>query len=1084
MTSPLVHQPTVHGNRIVFVSEDDLWSVSTDGGRARRLTSGSGRMEGPRFSRDGRTLAVSATEEGSRDIFTLDSDGGPLERRTWFGGPITACGFDPEGRIVVSTAVREPFSKASVLFAVPPAPDAPVPLQLGIAHGIAWSDSGRRALLRHGGDLAPWQRYRGGRVGRIWVEHDPDGDQEPTFSLLPDFGGNTASLMWIGDRLFFLSDHAADDAESGVGNLWSALPDGSDLRQHTFHTDAPARHAQTDGRRVVYTHAGDLWCVDMPDGTPRKLDVHTHSQRTRTQLRFPNAKKTLQGIALHPEGHSLALTTRGKPFVGGHWEGPMVQVGILQGVHHRLVRFLEDGQHLVWASDADGEDHLEICNLMTGAVRRLDFGLDLGRATSLAVGPGGRLAMTNHRLELFVLDIGGDEQPPHAVRVQKSEGGRLLHPTWSPDGRWLAWTAFVDAWGRSQIVLAEVSGTGADTLIQSVTALTRGRYRDRLPDFDPLGRYLYFLSDREFDPISDGTRFSYAFPRGSRPYLFTLQADQPHPFRPQPRDLGKQRPKKPPKELTVHLDGIQRRIVRFPISDSRYTNIAGLPSGRVLVSRSAMVSATKRRWNTGGPPSADDQLLLWDFDDYELIPILSKITGFTLDHPRKTAAVRVGNAVRVIPADPDKGKRGEIKKGGRSPSRKTFWIDTNRIRLEVDPTAEWTQMIDEAWRLMRDHFWDPGMAGVDWDATRDRYRALAERASVRSEVSDLLWCMNGELGTSHAYEMGGEYRSQAIRRIGRLGVDTRWDGEAWEVTAIHPGDLGHPSRSAPLCAPPANARVGTRIHAVNGVPVSQHPPLAAQLVGHSNQSVLIAISHPGGDPYPVEVRPLVDDRTARYRTWVEANRAAVREATDGRAGYVHIPDMGPAGYADFHRDFLSECALDALVVDVRFNRGGHVSQLLLGQLMQRRLGYSRSRWFTPSPYPAYSVLGPMVALTNELAGSDGDIFSYHWKALQLGPLVGTRTWGGVVGISPRNRLVDGTIVTQPEFATWVEGGPGYGVENRGVDPDHEVHVAPHDVRQGRDPQLEFALTLLSERLEREDPKRPPLTRPSETPDEG
>lgn len=1052
MIEPLVKHPAIRGDRLVFVSEDDLWMTDPDGGLARRLTNGTGRMSTPRISRDGRQIAVSGTELGTRDLYTLDIDGGPLTRRTWLGAQIRVCGYDPLDQIVFASNAAQWFSRNHQLYRIGSKHGNPVPLWLGPAVSIAWGPDGERLLGRHSTDLARWRRYRGGRIGRLWFDSGA-GD----FTLLPDFGGDTTDPMLAQGRVYFLSD------TTGEANLHSCLPDGTDLAQHTHHHGFAARSAHCDGRSIVYTLGGDLWLYELDSATSRKLVLRTHSQRTRTQPRFPSARPHLQSYALHPQGHSIALCVRGKPFVGGLWEGPLLQLGAPQGVHHRLASFLADGERMVWASDAGGEEHLELYDLSTRTIRVLPAAI--GRARHISVGPGELIAVTNHAAELHLVDLLTDQ----VVRLDHSHTGRITGASFSPDGRWLSWSCPTSTGKLSRIRLASVHDLDAI----EITDLTPGDFHDHSPDFDPLGRFLYFLSDRELDPHHDSVRFDYGFPKGSRPYLIPLDAQSPSPFRPAPRGLGKSKPPKAPERLHIDLDGIAARVVRFPISDGIYTAIRGLPSGRVLLSRSPLVSATLKRWNRAGPPTAFGSLLLWDFDRYELSTVHSKLTSFTLDHPRATVAIRSGNDLRVFPADPDKGVRTELKKlAPRPTTRKGRWIDLARVRLTVDPPSEWAQMLDESWRLMRDHFWVEDMGAADWDQVREQYRALVPRVSVRSELSDLIWCMHGELGTSHAYEIGGEYRGEAVRRIGRLGADCSWDGEAWVIDRIHTGDPGHPTRSSPLSVPGVNARPGTRIHSVNGVGVSESPPLGALLVGYANRPVILELSEPNQPIRAVEVYPSADDAGARYRTWVNTNRTRVHEATHGRAGYLHIPNMGPTGFADFHRDFLSESAHDALLVDVRFNTGGHISQLLLGQLMQRRLAYTTSRHFRPTPYPRASVLGPMVCLTNELAGSDGDIFSAHWKALGLGPLVGTRTWGGIIGISPQNRLVDGTLTTQPEYANWFGDGSGYGVENRGVDPDIEVPITPMDHAAGRDPQLSRGIELLWEAIERDRPELP------------
>jgi tricorn protease len=375
-------------------------------------------------------------------------------------------------------------------------------------------------------------------------------------------------------------------------------------------------------------------------------------------------------------------------------------------------------------------------------------------------------------------------------------------------------------------------------------------------------------------------------------------------------------------------------------------------------------------------------------------------------------------------------------------------------------------MFKEAWRLQRDHFWAEDMSGVDWWLVLDRYMPLVGKVATRLEFSDLMWEMQGELGTSHAYELGGDYRPAPAYLIAHLAADLAYDGDpdgtgagAWRFTRIVDGDPWDPEAGSPLRAPGIRIRPGDRLLAVNGRPVDAATTPASLLVNQAGLAVELTVAGPDGKGRrTVVVSTLRDDRQARYREWVSANRARVHEATGGRVGYVHLPDMGARGYAEFHRSYLAEVERDALVVDVRFNGGGHVSQLVLEKLARRRIGYDVSRWGEPEPYPADSPAGPLVAITNEHAGSDGDIFTHCFKLLGLGPVVGKRTWGGVIGISPRHALVDGSLTTQPEYAFWFSD-VGWSVENYGTDPDVEVDIRPQDHVEGRDPQLDMAVEL-------------------------
>jgi tricorn protease len=387
-------------------------------------------------------------------------------------------------------------------------------------------------------------------------------------------------------------------------------------------------------------------------------------------------------------------------------------------------------------------------------------------------------------------------------------------------------------------------------------------------------------------------------------------------------------------------------------------------------------------------------------------------------------------------------------------------------------------MFREAWRLQRDQFWTPDMSKVDWGAVHDRYLPLVDRVGSRAEFSDLMWEMQGELGTSHCYELGGDYRPEPAYQTGYLGADFEYDEQngGWRVTKIIQGDSWGEKANSPLNRPGVNLREGDRLIAINGQPLDRDFPPTAVLVNLVGSEVTLTVAGEGEQtPRVVTVKTLSNEMPARYREWVEDNRRYVHEATNGRVGYVHIPDMGARGYAEFHRSYLAEVDRVGLIVDLRFNDGGHVSSLLLEKLARRRIGYDKKRWGEPEPYPLESVMGPIVALTNELAGSDGDIFSHGFKLMKLGPLVGKRTWGGVIGIWPRQALVDGTFTTQPEYSFWFED-VGWGVENYGTDPDIEIDNTPQDYARGIDAQLDRSIQEALRLLEENPPKMPDFSR--------
>lgn len=1078
--------PTISNETIVFVCEDDLWTVPISGGVARRLTSNLGATGSPQLSPNGKLLAFAGREEGPSEVYIMPALGGEAKRITYQGSNASIVGWDADGEnILYSSGAASAFG--AWLWSISPEGGEPKRLPYGPANHIAFGEDGGVILGRLTREPARWKRYRGGTAGQLWIDENGDGQFQPFTPVESNF----TTPLWIGNRIYFISDH------EGVGNIYSCNTSGEDMQRHTHQETYYCRSAQTDGIHIVYHAGADLWVYDIENKTNSHVDVDFRSPRIQRQRKFVNASQYLQDSMPSADGRAVVLTSRGKLFSMANWDGAVLQHGDRNGTRYRAPRWLNDGKRIVTLSDAGGEEALEIHTCDGSAeVRRLDE-LDIGHVRQLTVCPKGdnlkdQLLIVNQRFELLHIEL----ETPEMQVLDKSEYGRIGGATWSPDGKWIAYSFPVTDTTLS-IKFCNIE-TGETTYI------TKTEFRDYAPAWDPDGKYLYFLSHREFDPVGDALQFELSFPIATRPLLVTLQKDLPNPFVPAtpPPDEDKDKEKKEngdedseektdenddkskekkQKPISIELDGIEERVVAFPYSHGRYGQIAGIEGKAIFTTY-----PVKHAANVPGEDEQRDKgkLHAYDFKEQKKEVLVSDIASFTLAGDNKSLLYRTGDKLRVVKSGKKVDDGQKNNKGGSN--RHTGWIDLNRIRPSVIPTAEWKQMYREAWRLQRDYFWTEDMSDVDWENVYQRYIPLLERVATRGEFSDLMWEMQGELGTSHAYESGGDYRSSPNYGQGFLGTDFVYDAEnnGYRITHIVQGDTWNDRRDSPLNAPGINVQEGDILLSIGGQQLSQNVSPGELLVNLGGQEVQTTFKNASdGEKRVLTIKVLGGEGDLRYREWVAQNRKYVHEKTDGKVGYVHIPDMGSRGYAEFHRGYLAEVSYPALLIDVRYNGGGNVSQLILEKLSRHRIGYAVPRWGTPNPYPTASVLGPMITVTNENAGSDGDIFSHCFKLMKLGKLIGKRTWGGVIGISPHQGFVDGGRTTQPEYSFWFVD-VGWNVENYGTDPDIEVDYRPQDYMTNADPQLDKAIEILLQEMEENPPElpdfgnRPRLTLPN------
>ncbi|WP_327710687.1 S41 family peptidase [Streptomyces sp. NBC_00464] len=1068
--------PHLHDDLLCFAAEDDLWvaPLVPEGevpGRAWRVTVDRTRVSHPRFSPDGTRIAYTTWRTLDPEIHLAPVSGGPARRLTYWGSTdARVCGWTPDpgdaAQILAVSSHRQPFSYFSWAYSVPTdgSPGGRLPWGPVSDIAVADIDGERRTLLLTGKpphEPAAWKRYRGGATGRLWLHGE---------RLLPDIGGHLDSPMFVGGRIAFLSDH------EGVGNLYSCLPDGTDLRRHTDHDAFYARHASSDGHRVVYQCAGEVWLVDdlrSPDAVPRKLEVRLGGPRAGRRTYQVSAASNIDSLSVDETGRASAVAVRGSLYWLTHRDGPARTIADTPGVRVRLPEMLGSGGQVAYVTDAEGEDAIEIASLPRASgdrvPRRLASGR-VGRVQELIADPDGeRLAIASHDGRLLLLDTDEETSTGEPTELIRSVNGPVRDLAFSPDGAWLTWSH--PGIGRSlrKIKLARIQGPGAPTIVD----VTNGRFEDENPVFTGDGRYLAFLSWRGFDPVYDVHTGDLSFPLGCRPYLVPLSSATPSPFalspdgRPAAGGLdpvdSDEAETAEGSTVSVEFEGLESRVTPFPVSASKYSALYPVSGGGLVWLRWPISGALGETFANPADMSGRPTLEYFNIAKAKKTELVDHLDWFAVSGDASRLVVMDDGELRAVPAT----------EPGDNDS--TVYLDLRRILHEADPPAEWRGAYAEAGRLIRSYFWEPDMCGIDWPAILDQYRPLVERVSTPDEFADLLREVLGELGTSHAYvspARRNEGPPHYQRAIGLLGANfTCRDGE-WTLLRILPGDSSDSKARSPLAG--TGIREGAVLTHIDGRPVDPvagpYPLLSA--AGGTTVELTFRPAEGGGRSRRVAIVPLVDERPLRYQDWVAKRRQVVRDLSGGRCGYLHIPDMGGSGWAQFNRDLRLEVSRPALIVDVRGNAGGHISELVIEKLTRTILGWDLTRDAQPVSYASNAPRGPVVALADEATSSDGDMITAAFRLLKLGPVVGQRTWGGVVGMTGRHRLGDGTVITVPMNAAWFDTY-GWSVENHGVEPDLEALRTPLDWAEGRHAVLDDAVRVALDLLDAHPPATPP-----------
>jgi tricorn protease len=1071
----LLRFPDIHGDTVVFSHGGDLWSVPATGGTARRLTSGDGLELFPRFSPDGKWIAFTGQYDGSLDVYVMPASGGEPRRLTWYpsqdnndrmGFDNMVLGWTPDGKILfrgqrgpIRGFIGEPYT-------VSPAGGPVERFPLPESGAISFSPDGKRiAYNRIFRDFRSWKRYEGGMAQDVWI-YDLG---TKALERITDWPGTDTQPMWIGHAIYFLSDR-----ENWKLNLWKYDLDTKATTRVTSFTEYDVKWPHAGSGKIVFENGGELYVLDPAAGTPVKLTVSLPDDRKFARPRWVKVEDRITSVSLAPGGLRAAFTARGDVFTVPAENGTTRNVTRTQGVREKNAVWSPDGKWIAVVSDATGEEELQMVPADgTGAPVALTTGSSSWHYPPVWSPDSKKLAYSDRAMHLWVVDVATKEK----TLVDTAKNWEISQYAFAPDSRWLAY--------RKRV------GTDFDAILlwdgvtKTSTQVTPSAIECDEPVFDPEGAFLYFLSDRDIAPMLGEFDPSFTVNRTTRPYALILRSDGASPFAPKsdeataPAAEPKEKPepgkkngakkeeKKPP--FRIDLAGLSERLVAFPVPPGDYGRLSAA-KGRLFWLSVPPLPLTEEE----GPPKAT--LQMFDLTKRKETDLLQNVERYALAPDGSRLAVKSGKTWAVV--EPKEGlKPGDGK------------LDLSGLTMELDPQKEWAQIFRESWRLYRDFFYLPDMGKVDWVAIRKRYEPLVADVSHRIDLNYVLAEMAAELGSGHAYVGGGDYPRPERMPVGALGADLVLDKAAgrWKIARILEGQNWDESRRSPLTEPGVKVSAGDYLLAIDGhdLTASDEPyRWLAGTVGPTGETsvaagggrtvtLLVSSKPEKAGAHEIVVRPVASEENLRYYNWVEDNRRKVDQATNGRVGYIQIPDMGAEGLTEFIRQYYPQLRKEKLIVDVRANGGGFVSEMILERLRRSTVGMGSARSARPVPYPDASFNGPMVALINEYSASDGDIFPYYFRKYGLGPLIGKRTWGGVVGIRGLpGGMVDGGYTHVPEFGTynmkseWV-------VENHGVDPDIEVDNLPADEMAGKDAQLERGIQEILKRIKEHPPVWPP-----------
>lgn len=1030
----LLRFPDIHLDQVVFVYGGDLYVGSADGGTARRLTSHPGLELFPKFSPDGNEIAFSAEYNGTRQVYVIPTNGGMPRQLTWYNdvGPMPPRGgydyrvldWTPDGKHVLVRANRLPWGpRMGKYYLVPAGGGDETPLAIPEGGGGMFSPDGKRIVFTPmDREFRTWKRHRGGRAQDVWT-YDLT---ENVSRQLTDAAATDNQPVWVGDAIYFTSDREF------TLNLYRWSPDSDPIRV-TGHDEYDVLWPSAGPEAIVYENGGWIYRFDPEAGVAEKLDLQVAGDRPGRMPRVVEGSEFIQAADLSPDGKRAAFSARGDLFTVPAENGPIRNLTQTPEAREISATWSPDGEQLAYLSDATGEYEIWLVDQKgEGAARQVTSGGQIWRFAPVWSPDSSKLVFGDKAQRLNLVDV----RTGTITEIDRSTHEDITTYAWAPDSRHIAYVkdnsvGFSSIWLHSVEPKRNVQVTGDDT-------------NDTSPAFDPEGRYLYFLSSRDYDLEFGSLEFNYLVTNSVRVYAAALNDAQPALFLPKSDEAGDTSESGGEGDgegartgkLTIDTQGLAGRVVALQTEGGAYQQLSATPAGPLYIHGQG----------------DDSELRLFDLKKQSESSVMKGINSYQLSASGEYLLYRQGSHWGIAPAEPDQdSSQGRLK--------------LDNMELRVDPGVEWRQMYVDGWRILRDWFYDPNMHGMDWPGIRDKYAPLVDHVAHRSDLDYIFGEIAGEMNAGHIYVQSGDQPTVQRRQGGLLGAEFESADGYYRISRIFSGEPWHQQFYSPLAAPGMNVKEGDYVLSVNGRSTGSVANFYSLLENTGGDLVTLRINDKPTESgaRDVLVRTITSETSLRYLNWIEDRAARVDALSNGRIGYIHLPNTAVAGNRELMKRYLPQVGKEALIIDARYNGGGFIPDRMIEMVARRPLNFWKRRGLDPQSTPVVSHDGPKVTLINGYSGSGGDAFPYYFRKLGLGPLIGTRTWGGLIGISGNPMLADGGGILASTFR-FMDTEGAWAVENEGVAPDIEVLDRPELVAQGADPSLERAVEYLLEAL--------------------